>query len=125
MAVTSRSTAWAVDFVWQIPTNSPRSDSANSIAEARHQKWIVEASTRLVEKIEAVMTAPDQLAAMMGLAAPSCPQRVALPAQHVAGIDQRRQVIAIRLALPPAAVVLIEVETSSTSQSRRYPAPDD
>src|SRR3546814_11300804 len=33
------------------------------------------------------------------------------------------QAIAIRLALPPAAVVLIEVETSSSSQSSRYIAP--
>ena len=32
---------------------------------------------------------------------------------------EARQLMAIRLALPPAAVVLIEVETSSISQSRQ------
>ena len=32
---------------------------------------------------------------------------------------RQRQTSVIRLALPPAAVVLMEVDTSSTSQSRR------
>ena len=59
--------------------------------------------------------------------------QMALHARHVAGgnaaIEHQcrgvyggqclHQTIAIRLALPPAAVTLIEVDTSSTSQSRR------
>ncbi len=37
--------------------------------------------------------------------------------------DRRAHTIAIRLAFPPAAGVLSEVETSSTSQSSRYSPP--
>ncbi|WP_082253254.1 hypothetical protein [Brucella vulpis] len=58
---------------------------------------------------EAILTLPEVCQQSEG------GRKAAFSASHM----RRNQPIAIRLALPPAAVVLMEVETSSSSQLRQ------